>query len=112
MIGMRKAVQAFLEERRARGGPLEVELRELDPTTDPRSGVPLEVPPMVVLWLEERPLAVRLRNIVALSPSPAHPAISIAVEADCLAAGLEVEHMGEAGLWRLFSPPAGARLAR
>jgi hypothetical protein len=36
----------------------------------------------------------------------------VLVEADCVAAGLAVEHMGEAGLWRLFSAPARPGLPR
>jgi hypothetical protein len=109
---MRRAVQAFLDSKPMISGPLEVELRELDPTTDPRSGLEVEVPPMAVLWVEERPLAVRLRDVVALSPSPSEPGLSVLVEADCVAAGLAVEHMGEAGLWRLFSAPARPGLPR
>jgi hypothetical protein len=112
VIGMRRALQAFLDSQPLSGGPLEVELRELDPTSDPRSGLEVEVPPMVVLWVEERPLAVRLREVVAVCPSPSGPGLSVAVEADCLSAGLAVEHMGEAALWRLFSAPARPRLAR
>ena len=82
---MRRAVQAFLDSKPMISGPLEVELRELDPTTDPRSGLEVEVPPMAVLWVEERPLAVRLRDVVALSPSPSEPGLSVLVEADCVA---------------------------
>jgi hypothetical protein len=109
---MRRAVQAFLDARPVSGGPLEVELRELGPTTDPRSGERIDVPPMAVLWVEERPLAVLLRDVVALSPYPTDPELSEDLEADCIAAGLPVEHMGEAGLWRLFSAPGRPRLAR
>ncbi len=109
MIGIRVAIQAFLESTAFRGGQLEVELRELEATTDPRSGAEVEVPPMVVLWVEERPLAVRLREVVALSPSPSDPGLSAAVESGCLGGGLAVERTGEAGLWRLFSAPARIR---
>ncbi len=104
-------MQAFLEATPFSRGSLEVELRELPPTTDPRSGEPLPVPPMVVLWLEERPLAVRIRDVVALSRFPPEPHLATLVEGDCLAAGLAVEHMCEAGLWRLFAAPPRPRLA-
>jgi hypothetical protein len=112
VIGARKAVQAFLEARPMSRGPLEVELRELPPTTDPRSGLPVAVPPLVVLWLEERPLAVRIRDVVALSRFPPEPRLGTVIEGDCLAVGLSVERVCEAGLWRLFSVPPRPRLAR
>ena len=112
VIGERRAVQAFLEAKPLSRGPLEVELRESQPTTDPRSGQPLLVPPVVVLWIEERPVAVRVRTVVAISRFPPEPRLVSMVEADCLAAGLSVERMPEAGLWRLFAHPPRPRLAR
>jgi hypothetical protein len=111
VIGERRAVQAFLEAKPLNRGPLEVELRESQPTTDPRSGQPLLVPPVVVLWIEERPVAVRVRTVVAISRFPPQPRLVSMVEADCLAAGLAVERMPEAGLWRLFAHPPRPRLA-
>jgi hypothetical protein len=92
-------------------GPVEVELRESQPTTDPRSGVPLSVPPIAVLWVAERPVAVRLRGVVAVSRFPPDPRLGTLLEGESLAAGLAVERMPESGLWRLFSQPPRPRLA-
>jgi hypothetical protein len=111
VIGERRAVQAFLEAKPLSRGGLEVELRESAATTDPRSGQPLPVPPVVVLWIEERPVAVRVRTVVAMSRFPPQPRLVSMLEADCLAAGLAVERMPEAGLWRLFAHPPRPRLA-
>jgi hypothetical protein len=111
VIGERRAVQAFLHAKELARGPLEVEVRESPPTTDPRSGHPLPVPPVVVLWIEERPVAVRMRNVVAVSRFPPQPRLVTMLEADCLAAGLPVERIPEAGLWRLFAQPPRPRLA-
>jgi hypothetical protein len=111
VIGERRTVQAFLEAKPASRGGFEVELRESPPTTDPRSGQPLPVPPVVVLWIEERPVAVRVRTVVAISRFPPDPRMVSMLEADCLAAGLAVERMPEAGLWRLFAHPPRPRLA-
>ena len=111
VIGERRAVQAFLEAKPWGRGSLEVELRESQPTTDPRTGQPLLVPPLVVLWIEERPVAVRVRTVVAISRFPPAPRLVTMLEADCLAAGLAVERMPEAGLWRLFAHPPRPRLA-
>ena len=111
VIGERRAVQAFLGAKELARGPLEVEVRESPPTTDPRSGLPILVPPVVVLWIEERPVAVRMRNVVAISRFPPEPRLVTMLEADCLAAGLAVERMPEAGLWRLFAQPPRPRLA-
>jgi hypothetical protein len=111
VIGERRAVQAFLLAKELSRGPLEVEVRESPPTTDPRSGQPLGVPPVVVLWIEERPVAVRMRNVVAISRFPPEPRLVTMLEADCLAVGLAVERMPEAGLWRLFAHPPRPRLA-
>ena len=104
-------MQAFLEAKPLSRGGLEVELRESSPTTDPRSGQPLLVPPVVVLWIEERPVAVRVRTVVAISRFPPEPRVVSMLEADCLAAGLAVERMPEAGLWRLFAHPPSPHLA-
>jgi hypothetical protein len=111
VIGERRVVEAFLGAKPLSRGPLEVELRESSPTTDPRSGYPLPVPPVVVLWIEERPVAVRVRAVVAISRFPPEPRLVSALEADCLAAGLAVERLPEAGLWRLFAHPPRPRLA-
>jgi hypothetical protein len=111
VIGERRAVQAFLGARAFSRGPLEVEMRESAPTTDPRNGKPMLVPPVVVLWIEERPVAVRVRTVVAISRFPPDPRLVTMLESDCLAAGLAVERMPEAGLWRLFAHPPRPRLA-
>lgn len=111
MIGERNAVDAFLRAQETVRGPLEVELRQLPPTTDPRSGQPVAVPPLVVLWVEERPLAVRVRGVVALSRFPPHARLAASLESDCLAVGLPVERVCEAGLWRLFAAPPRPHLA-
>ena len=111
VIGERRAVQAFLSAKPISRGSIEVELRESPPTSDPRSGRPLFVPPVVVLWIEERPVAVRVRTVVAISRFPPEPRLVSTLEADCLAAGLAVERMPEAGLWRLFAHPPRPRLA-
>jgi hypothetical protein len=111
VIGERRAVQSFLGAKEMTRGPLEVEVRESPPTTDPRSGRPVLVPPVVVLWIEERPVAVRMRNVVAISRFPPEPRLVSMLEADCLAVGLAVERIPEAGLWRLFAQPPRPRLA-
>jgi len=111
VIGERRAVQAFLGAKPLSRGSLEVELRESPPTSDPRSGRPMAVPPVVVLWIEERPVAVRVRTVVAISRFPPEPRLVTMLEGDCLAAGLAVERMPEAGLWRLFAHPPRPRLA-
>jgi hypothetical protein len=112
VIGERRAVEAFLGAKPLTRGQLEVEVRDSAPTTDPRSGAPLGVPPVVVLWIAERPVAVRVRSVVAISRFPPEPRMVSMLEADCLAAGVGVERMPEAGLWRLFSQPPRPRLAR
>jgi hypothetical protein len=104
-------VEAFLGAKPLVRGSLEVEVRDSAPTTDPRSGAPLRVPPVVVLWIAERPVAVRVRSVVAISRFPPEPRMVSMLEADCLAAGVGVERMPEAGLWRLFSQPPRPRLA-
>ena len=105
-------VRAFLRGEESRRGPLEVELRESPPTTDPRSGRPLAVPPLTILWVEERPLAVRLRNVVAISSFPSQPRLATLVESEAGAGGLGVEQLTEAALWRMFARPPRPRLAR
>jgi hypothetical protein len=105
MIGEARGVRSFLRAEQFARGPVGVQLREMPPTTDPRSGRRLVVPPVVVLWWEERPLAVRVRTVVAISTFPPNPRLAAAVEGDSLAAGLAVERMCEAGLWRLFARP-------
>ena len=112
VIGERRAVQAFLEAKALSRGALEVEVRDSPPTTDPRNGTPVPVPPVVVLWIEERPVAVRVRSVAAISRFPPEPRLVTMLEADCLAAGLAIERMPEAALWRLFSHPPRPRLAR
>lgn len=111
MVGERRLVEAFLQAKPLSRGPLEVQLRESAPTTDPRSGRPMPVPPLVVVWAEERPLAVRLRTVVALSRFPTEPRFAAYLEVESLAAGLAIERVCEAGLWRLFSRPPRPRLA-
>src|SRR5215217_7700973 len=96
LIGERRAVQAFLQARPLSRGSLEVELRAAPQTSDPRSGEPVLVPPLVVLWIEERPVAVRVRTVVAMSRFPPEPPLVSMLEADCLAAGLAVERIPEA----------------
>ena len=105
MIGEQRAVRAFLRcETTVRGG-LEVELRDSMPTTDPRSGDLIPVPPLVVLWAEERPHAVRIRSVVAVNRFPPNAHLVSLVEGEAELSGLSVERVWEAGLWRLFSQP-------
>jgi hypothetical protein len=112
LIGERRAVQAFLQARPLSRGSLEVELRAAPQTSDPRSGEPVLVPPLVILWIEERPVDVRVRTVVAMSRFPPEPRLVSMLEADCMAAGLAIERIPEAGLCRLFSQPPRPRLAR
>ena len=111
VIGERRAVQAFLSAKPISRGSIEVELRESPPTSDPRSGRPLFVPPVVVLWIEERPVAVRVRTVVAISRFPRSRASSRCSRPTASPPGLAVERMPEAGLWRLFAHPPRPRLA-
>ena len=90
-------------------GDLEVEVRVSHPTSDPRSGRPIAVPPLAILWAAERPLAVRLRNAVAVSRFATVPRLATLVEAEAAAAGFIVERVPEAGLWRLFAQPPRPR---
>jgi hypothetical protein len=103
-------VRAFLRSEPLRRGALAVELREWPPTSDPRSGRPVAVPPLVVLWVAERPLAVRVRDVVALGRVPPNAALTALVEREALATCLPVERVDEAALWRLFSRPPRPRL--
>jgi len=84
-------------------------VRPSEPTTDPRSGWPLNVPPLVILWVGERPLAVRLRSVVAISRFATNPRLANLLENEASANGFAVERMPEAGLWRLFSQPPRPR---
>lgn len=104
-------MRAFLGAQPTTDGHIEVELRESPPTTDPRSGRQVLVPPLVIMWMRERPLAVRVRMVVAINSFPPAPRLASYVEGEALAAGLAVEPVCEAGLWRLFSRPPRPRLA-
>jgi hypothetical protein len=112
MIGERRVVGAFLRAEPVQEGQFEVETRDSPPTTDPRSGRLVAVPPLSILWVKERPLAVRVRSVVAISRFPPSPRLATLLEAEALAGGLATEHIAEAGLWRLFSRPPRPRLAR
>jgi hypothetical protein len=107
VIGEQRAVRAFLRGSEFVRGELEVEVRESPPTTDPRSDRPMPVPPLVILWAGERPMAVRLRSIVAISRFATMPRVASLLEGEAHSSGFAVEQMPEAGLWRLFSqqPP-------
>ena len=48
---------------------------------------------------------MRLRALVAISRFPADSRISMLIESEALLAGLPVERVWEAELWRLFSQP-------
>jgi hypothetical protein len=111
MIGEQRAVRAFMRADDFTRGSLKVDLRACEPTSDPRSGRPVAVPPMVILWWEERPLAVRLRLLVALSSFPPHDRLAKLLEDEVRAAGLPVQRVCEAALWRLFASPPRPRLA-
>jgi hypothetical protein len=109
VVGEQRAVRAFLKGEELIRGELEVEARSSPPTTDPRSGGPLPVPPVMILWAGERPVAVRLRSVVAVSRFATMPRLADLVEAEAYANGFAVERMAEAGLWRLFSQPPRPR---
>jgi hypothetical protein len=109
VIGEQRAVRAFLRAEEYVRGELEVELRESPPTTDPRSGRPVPVPPLAILWAGERPLAVRLRSCVAVSRFATLPRVASLLEGEAEAAGFPIQRMPEAGLWRLFSQPPRPR---
>jgi hypothetical protein len=109
VIGDQRAVRALLGGAEYTRGELEVELRHSRPTSDPRSGRQIAVPPLAILWAAERPLAVKLRNAVAVSRFATRPRVANLVESEALAAGFLVERVPEAGLWRLFSQPPRPR---
>ncbi|HEV3378715.1 MAG TPA: hypothetical protein VG126_15700 [Thermoleophilaceae bacterium] len=109
MIGEQRAVRAFLRGSEFVRGELEVEVRECLPTTDPRSDRVMPVPPLVILWSGERPLAVRLRSVVAVSRFPTMPHLVSLLDGEARSAGFAVEQMPEAGLWRLFAQPPRPR---
>jgi hypothetical protein len=111
MIGEQRAVRAFLKAEDLVRGSLKVELRSSDPTSDPRSGRLVPVPPMVIMWWEERPVAVRLRLLVAMSRFPPNDRLANLLEDQLTAAGLPVQRVPEAALWRLFAAPPRPRLA-
>jgi hypothetical protein len=112
VIGEQRAVRSFLRCEPLVRGPLEVELRDSPPTTDPRSGRRVAVPPLVVLWVWERPHAVRVRSVIAVNRFPPNTHLVELIEDQALAAGLPLERVHEAGLWRLFHRPPRPRLAR
>jgi hypothetical protein len=111
VIGEQRAVRAFLRCEPLEKGPLAVELFDREPTTDPRSGHVIAVPPLVVLWEGDRPCAVRVRSIVVLNRFPPNVRLASLLEGEALAAGLAVERVWEARLWRLFDGPPRPRLA-
>jgi hypothetical protein len=112
MIGEQRAVRSFLRCEPMVQGPLEVELRQCAPTTDPRSGRPVPVPPLVVLWVWEKPHAVRVRSLIAISRFPPNGRLVRLLEGTALAAGLTILPIQEADLWRLFPSPPRPRLTR
>jgi hypothetical protein len=109
VIGEQRAVRAFLRGGEFVRGELEVEVRACAPTTDPRSDRVMSVPPLVILWSGERPLAVRLRSVVAVSRFPTMPHLVSLLDGEARSAGFAVEQMPEAGLWRLFAQPPRPR---
>jgi hypothetical protein len=109
VFGEQRSVRAFLEAEELVRDEIEVEVRQSAPTTDPRSGWPLAVPPLVILWVGERPLAVRLRAVVAISRFATNPRLANLLEGEAAANGFAIERMPEAGLWRLFSQPPRPR---
>jgi hypothetical protein len=109
VIGEQRSVRAFLDAEELVRDEIEVEVRPSAPTSDPRSGWPVMVPPLVILWVGERPLAVRLRALVAISRFPTNPRLANLLEGEAAAAGFAVERIAEAGLWRLFAQPPRPR---
>jgi hypothetical protein len=112
VIGEQRTVRDFLCGNATVHGQLEVEVRESPPTTDPRSGRQVAVPPVTILWAEDRPLAVRLRGVIAISAFPSLPRAATLVEDAAMAHGLAVEQLSEAALWRMFASPPRPQLAR
>jgi hypothetical protein len=111
MFGEQRAVRYFLRCEELEQGGFDVEVRDSPPTTDPRSGTLLWVPPLIILWVGERPLAVRVRSIIALNSYAPTSRIASYLEREANAYGLPVEHVCEAGLWRLFERPPRLREA-
>jgi hypothetical protein len=109
VIGEQRAVRAFLGGNQFVRGELEVEVRNSAPTTDPSSDRPMPVPPLVILWAGERPLAVRLRSVVAVSRFATMPRLATLLGGEAHSSGFAVEQMPEAGLWRLFAQPPRPR---
>jgi hypothetical protein len=111
VIGEQRALRAFFRCEEYNGGGLDVELRPMAPTTDPRSGRSVWVPPVVILWLQDRPLAVRVRSVVALNSFAPLVELALTLERFAEDHGLPLEHVCEAGLWRLFQGPPRLRAA-
>ena len=111
VIGEQRALRAFFRCEEYNGGGLDVELRPMPPTTDPRSGRTVWVPPVIILWLEERPLAVRVRSVIALNTYSPLVGLSTMIERYAEEHGLPLENVCEAGLWRLFQGPPRLRVA-
>jgi hypothetical protein len=109
VIADQRVVRALLGGQEYTRGGLEVEVRPSLPTSDPRSGRRIAVPPLAILWAGERPLAVKLRNAVAVSRFATMPRVATLVESEAMAAGYFVERVPEAGLWRLFASPPRPR---
>jgi hypothetical protein len=109
VVAEQRAVRAFLIGSEFVHGEVEVEVRESPPTTDPRSDRPMPVPPLVILWAGERPLAVRLRSAVVVSRFATMPGLASLVEGEAHASGFAVERMAESGLWLLFAQPPRPR---
>lgn len=109
MVGEQRTVRAFLDGSEFVRGEVEVEVRESPSTTDPRSDRPMPVPPLVILWAGERPLAVRLRSAVAVSRYATMPGLANLIEGEAHASGFAVERMAEVGLWLLFAQPPRPR---
>ena len=107
-----RVIDAFFRcEEFQSGTGVDVETREMPPTTDPRSGQPVWVPPVVILWDHERPLAVRVRSVIALNSYTSEPDLTNVIEGCADAYGLPIERITEAGLWRLFQTPPQLRAA-
>jgi hypothetical protein len=109
VVPEQRAVRSLLSGSKFVSGEVEVEVRESPPTTDPRSDRPLPVPPLVILWAGERPLAVRLRSAVAVSRFATMPGLASLIEGESQSSGFALERMPEAGLWRLFAQPPRPR---
>src|SRR3954463_7784253 len=102
MIGEQRAVRSFLRCETLVRGPLGAGRGESAPTTDPRSGRRVGVPPLIVLWVWERPHAVRVRSVIAVNRFPPQARVVEMLEDQAAASGLPLERVHEAGLWRLF----------